>query len=66
MGSDHLRSGVGPRNRRFESVNSLDWTDSLTALAVIMATLGTASTSHGMRVDRDELVRDLGQILKNR
>jgi hypothetical protein len=66
VGSDHLHSDLGLRNRRFGSVNSLDWTDGLTALAVIMAALGTVSASHGMRVDRDELVKDLGQILKNR
>jgi len=46
---------------------AVDWAVSATALALRMTTLGTVSTFHGMRgYIRDELVKDSGQILKNR
>jgi hypothetical protein len=46
---------------------AVDWAGNVTALALRMTTLGTVSTFHGMRgYIRDELVKDSGQILKNR
>ena len=46
---------------------AVDWAGSVTALALRMRTLGIVLTFHQIRgYIRDELVKDSGQILKNR
>jgi hypothetical protein len=63
--SDYLRLEVGLRNRHFDSVNSLDQTDSQHS---IRGNNGNTENTLPlmMRVDRDELVSNFGIILKNR